>query len=487
MNKIVQQKSSGLSPAAKASLFYTLCSVVQKAIALIVVPLFTRIMDADAYGTYTVFQATFTLFSVFTSLCLAEYVFNNGMLKFKQDRAGFSASMLGLSSVVTLLWAVVFVAFPHVWTSLLGLSAPLLFLLLARCLISPVYDYWSAQLRYEFRYKATVALTLALTILTPLVSIPVILFAHDKASAALVCQVVVMAGVYLVPLVSIVRKSRKFFCWHYWSYALRFNLPLIPSFFATLALFQMDRLVIANISGEASAAMYAVAYSAGSVMIFVQSALSQAFTPWIYQHLDAGATQRINSIAKALVFIVGVGCFGLVLFGPEVMHLLAPARYFSMVAAIPPIAASTVLIMAFNIFITMEYYHEESKPVALVSVVAMLVNLGLNVVLIPIFGPVSAGYTTLVCYAILAGGHIILMRRALKKHVSTAPFSIAQISALSIVFVVLIVLSSALYPYALVRFGLCAFIGVVLLINIRKIIRYLKVFLRSQSEGKGLT
>lgn len=144
-----------LSPAAQSVVCIHPMRYVAKRVAVLIVPVYTRIMDADAYGVYTVFQSWYSLLFVFTSLGLANYVFNNGMLKYKDDRDGFSSAMLGLSSAVTLVFVAVFLLFPSFWSDLLGLAAPLVFLLLARCLITPSYEFWSARLRYEFRYKAS--------------------------------------------------------------------------------------------------------------------------------------------------------------------------------------------------------------------------------------------------------------------------------------------------------------------------------------------
>ena len=129
-----------LSPAAKASLWYAICGIVQKCIGVIVVPLYTRIMDPAAYGTYTVFQSWFTLLFVFTSLGLANYVFNNGMVRYEDDRDAFTSSMLGLSMAVTIAFMASFLLFPSFWVDLLGLSAPIVFLLFLRAFVSPSYE-----------------------------------------------------------------------------------------------------------------------------------------------------------------------------------------------------------------------------------------------------------------------------------------------------------------------------------------------------------
>lgn len=459
------------SSAARASFWYAACGAFQKGIGVIVIPVYTRIMDPAAYGTYTVFQSWFSLIFVFTSLGLANYVFNNGMLKYKDDRDGFSSAMLGLSGAVTLAFVVVFLAFPSFWASVFGLAAPLVFLLFIRCLVSPSYELWAARLRYEFRYQGVVALTLALTILVPIVSVPAILLSEDKAAAALVCQVAVMSLAYAVPFVSLLRKSRKLFKKEYWLYALKFNLPLIPSMFAMLALNQMNRIVIANMVGDAQAAMFSVAYSVGSVALFVYSALEQAYRPWFYQGMEKSKSFSADRVAMLLIAIVGFACGLIALFAPEAMLLFAPEEYASAVDAVAPIAASSVLIMLFSILITVEYFYEETKLIPLASIAAALVNLALAVLLIPIFGYLVAGYVIVACYSILALGHVFLCRRAIKRHdAGCAPISAWKLFGCAAMVVVAILAVQLLYGWLFLRVGLLVVCAILAFANRNKLI-----------------
>lgn len=445
-----------LSPAARASVWYAVCGILQKAIGVVVVPLYTRIMDSAAYGTYTVFQSWYTMLFVFTSLGLANYVFNNGMLKYEDDRDGFSSAMLGLSGVSTLIFTASFLLFPGFWTDALGLAAPLVFLIFVRCLISPSYEFWAERLRYEFRYKGVVALTLVLTVAVPIASVPVILLSEDKAAAALVCQVVVMCLVYAVPLVSILRKSRKLFNKEYWIYALRFNLPLIPSMFATLALQQLNRVIISGTVGESQAAIYSVAFSVGSVTMFVYSALEQAYRPWFYQGMRSKGF-RATGVGALLISLVGVSCWFIALFSPEVMQIFAPEEYQGGVYAIAPIAASTVLIMLYSTLITVEYYFEETVPIPVVSILIAIFNYVVSTLLVPLFGYIAASYVTLACYSLLVVGHLFLCRRAMRIHMNDDyPLSLSALMVLTCGFVALILLTQLLFGWLWLRIGLIA-------------------------------
>lgn len=71
-------------------------------IQLITVP-FTRILTAEQYGQYSLYQSWLSIISIFATLNLSSGVFNNGMLKYKEERTKYISSMQGLSTIVSLL------------------------------------------------------------------------------------------------------------------------------------------------------------------------------------------------------------------------------------------------------------------------------------------------------------------------------------------------------------------------------------------------
>ena len=87
----------------KASIWFTVCSIIQKGIQLITVPFFTRILTAEQYGQYSLYQSWLSIISIFATLNLSSGVFNNGMLKYKEERTKYISSMQGLSTIVSLL------------------------------------------------------------------------------------------------------------------------------------------------------------------------------------------------------------------------------------------------------------------------------------------------------------------------------------------------------------------------------------------------
>ena len=82
--KTLVDKYKSLSAPVKASIWFTVCNIIQKGIALISTPIFTRIMTTQQYGVYTIYQSWYQVLTIFATLNLSAGIFNNGLTKYPE-------------------------------------------------------------------------------------------------------------------------------------------------------------------------------------------------------------------------------------------------------------------------------------------------------------------------------------------------------------------------------------------------------------------
>ena len=80
------KKIEKLSAPAKASFVLMLTQLIQKGLAVITTPIFTRLLTTAEYGQVSVFFSWYEILVIFSGFCLSKGVFNNGMLDYKDDR-----------------------------------------------------------------------------------------------------------------------------------------------------------------------------------------------------------------------------------------------------------------------------------------------------------------------------------------------------------------------------------------------------------------
>lgn len=149
--KSLFSRYKSMPAAAKCSIWFAICSVIQKGISLITVPIFTRLLTTEQYGEFSVYQSWYAVISIFATLNLCAGVFNNGMTKYPNEREKYMSSMQGLSTVVTLLLFCVYLPLKDIINDLTGLSTLLMLTIFAECFAAPALAFWSARQRYEFK------------------------------------------------------------------------------------------------------------------------------------------------------------------------------------------------------------------------------------------------------------------------------------------------------------------------------------------------
>lgn len=334
----LKRKYQSMSVEARAALWFALCNFLNKEVAMIVVPLYTRLLTTEEYGTYTVFQSWLNLFVILATLEISRGHYKVGITKYEEDADRYTTSVLGLSNAVTIGFAAVYACAMPFFNRMLGMPTDLVISMLLYLLVYPAWEFWAIRQRFAYRYKTMVAATLAVAVLSPVMGVAYWL--HLQSGAAIFSKLAVQGAFALGICLLFWRKSQVWFHRIYWKEAFVFNLTLVPYLLSTSILNQADRIMIDSMVGAAEAAVYSVAYSAAMLMQLLDNAVSDAFIPWMYRRLKAGEYRSIEPVTNKLLILAAGANLLLILFAPEVIAVFAPGRYRDAIWVIPPVAAS---------------------------------------------------------------------------------------------------------------------------------------------------
>lgn len=442
-----------MSVPVKAGLWFTICNVLQRGISIITVPVFTRLLTTEQYGTYSVYLSWLNILSIFTSLNLYYGVFNKAMVKFSKDRDRYISSMQGLVTVLCLIVYLIYYSFRGFFNSFFELSTMIVSMMFIEMLMTPMIQFWMGKNRFEYRYKAIVAVSLTKSILNPVIGIVIVLNSSYKAEGRIFSAVIVESIICGTIMIYQYCKGKSFFVKEYWKYALLFNLPLVPHYLSGSLLNQGDRIVIQKLIGTSAVALYSVAYNVGMLTQLVTNAIAQAITPWLYDCLKKKEYDSINKRLRPIMVLVACVCVILMLFAPEIVWLFASKDYAQAVYVIPPIAASVFFIYMYNVYSNFEFYYEKRLFITITSFVAAGLNIVLNYIFVPILGYAAAAYTTLVCYAIYAFGHYLFSLYICKKEIQgTKVFEFKDFFAISLAVILISLFINALYGNIILRY-----------------------------------
>lgn len=475
-----------LPVGVKASIWFLICSFMQKGISVITTPIFSRLLTSAEYGQYNDFNSWYGIVSVVITLWIFNGVYTQGLVKFEKERDRFSSSLQGLTLFLVLIWTVIYFLFRSFWNNLLNLSTTQVVLLLITIWVSAVFNFWAAEQRVVLKYKLLVIVTIIVSIAKPVISIILIKLSDDKVLARILgitlAEVIGYTWMFFIQ----VKKGKKIFDWKIWKYALAFNIPLIPHYLAQNILVSSDRLMIGRMVGASEEGIYSMAYSIAQIMLLFNTALTQTISPWLYKKIKDKEPLKISNIAYySLAFIAGINIM-LILIAPELLLFFAPEEYYDAIWIIPPVAMSVFFQFAYSFFACFEFYYEKTIFITVATIISAIANLGLNYICINAFGYMAAGYTTLICYMIQFVCHYTMMRKVCNLYLNGVVVYKPSIMLAMIGLLFIIGFSiMPLYNFRLIRYSVLLVFLLVIFIKRKMLISFIRTILQNRKESKS--
>ena len=408
-------KYRNIPVTVKVSSAYVLCSVLQRCLLFLTMPLFTRLLTTEQYGQVIIYSSWQGLLQIFLTLNLAYGSFSPAMVKYKSDRDGYIASVEGICLLLAGFFLLIYLPFAGLWNQLFELPTSIMCLMVAETLSVTALLLWSGKKRFEFKYISVVLVTLAIAVATPLLQYVLVITNEEKGYAriwGMAIVNIVAGGVFFV--LNIIR-GKTVFRRQYWKYALGFNIPLLAYYLSQMVFNQSDRIMISHMVGMDKSAVYGVAYNLAVVLTFVLDAINNAYIPWLYEKLDKGQEKENRSVSLGIAALMALLLSGVIWFAPEIVLVMAGEKYLEAVYVVPPVALSLLLLFYSQLFANVEFYYEEKRSLVWASLGAAVTNLILNWIFIRMYGYVAAAYTTLFSYLVFALCNCLAMKRILKR------------------------------------------------------------------------
>jgi O-antigen/teichoic acid export membrane protein len=193
----------------------------------------------------------------------------------------------------------------------------------------------------------------------------------------------------------------------------RFGMPLVPSALALWAINLIDRFFINGYKGQAENGVYSLAVRISSVIIFAMTAFQLAWPAFAYSIKDDREARRTYSYV--LTYLLFATCWlslALGVLAPWIVDLFDPKHHFTRSAeAVPLLCFATAAYSGYSVLAIGIGRMRQTQFNWVVSGAAALVNVVLNVILIPHYGMMGAAVATLAAYVALFVGMWLRSRR----------------------------------------------------------------------------
>jgi O-antigen/teichoic acid export membrane protein len=186
---------------------------------------------------------------------------------------------------------------------------------------------------------------------------------------------------------------------------LGFSLPLVPQQLSAYILWAGDRIVVQRDLGSAATGRYAVAYAVGSIGMTVLGQLNQTWLPRVFSMKDV--RQRglvLHRLFIQLTAVLYPTLLALCFLAPALLLIAAPANYrpLSLVFVVTLIVPSAIPQSAYHANMRVLLAHDRTAALALATTGCAVLNLLLNVLLVPSLGINGSAVATLAAYVVLA-------------------------------------------------------------------------------------
>ena len=399
------------SPAPKAHVaqlfgrdsLYMLMWAVQIISAALLTPITTRVLGLSEFGTVTSANAIMQVLFVFAGLGLQTAVqreystFENprGAHQLILASLGLTVGFTAIAWFTVPLWAGVLemgdrqdaLRWAVLWAGTSAMTSISLGLLrsLDKLLMFSIVSF----------IQSVVAEALALGLVK---------FYRATAEAFLGGQVVAqfvaaLLGLVVAPPALLLWRDR-----HVLDRALRFALPLVPAALSSFVLSVSDRLIVEAQMGSEAVARYQVAYNVASMPMLLLSVLNSAWMPRFFGIADESERRTVLASSRDALYrlmlpvVAGFACGA-----PLVLRVWAPSSYHpQQLHFVVCIVLITAIPYAGQLAVTRTLMAEgRTGASAAATLLAAVLNVGLNFALVPRFGLEGCAFATLAAYGFL--------------------------------------------------------------------------------------
>ncbi len=394
----------------RQTVIYGLGGAALQLVGLITLPVFTRVFSPTQYGNLETTLAAYAALLVLSDLGLGSAT-QRSYYDYDADqeplrRSALSTGLIG-SLVLAAGWTALVLIFARSvsdWQFGTARYAGLIRMAAVAVPVTLIANFFREVMRLKLLPWAYTASAIIGTLGSTAFSVTAVLAFHGGLVSIFLGVVVGNAIAAMLGFVVVHRDLIGRFSPPELRRMVAYALPLVPAGVALWGVNLLDRVLLTKLGASAETGQYAVANRFGSLLMFAVTAFALAFGPFQLSlwRDDAELEKQVRTrmLTYLTVGLVGAAVL-LSLFARELASIASPKETHAY-EAVGMLTMSVALygissLVLFGIGIT-----RRTGYVAIYTVVALTLNVGLNVLLIPPWGMLGSAFATLVAYGALA-------------------------------------------------------------------------------------
>lgn len=411
-DKIQQIFNNKIFRAGSMSLMAT---VLTRAINLISVPIFSRLLTAAEYGQMDVFFTYVNIFFVILGLD-----FNGALGKGKLDFEKESNEFVTSSILFTVISSVIIVSVINVFYNILqpvfGLDKQLVNIMFLYSYAMFIMNYRIGEYNFDFSYKKGMIISVCVATFNLAISIVLVetLFKNNHVLGRVLGATIPTVICAIIVFVYYGKRGNWKIRKKHVLYSLKFGVPLIPHNLSHMILSSSDKIMINNVISSRASGIYSLSYTLGMMIQVASEAMNQVFSPWEMRKLQNRQDDEVRVAQRPYLLLYSMITVCVMTISPEIIGIMANEEYWEGKKFVMWIVFATFLNFTYTLYVNIEFFHKKTGLISMGTMLAATINVILNSLFLPKYGYIFAVASTVLSYVLLLLFHMIIVNFVLK-------------------------------------------------------------------------
>jgi O-antigen/teichoic acid export membrane protein len=375
---------------------------MQIILAAALTPATTRLMPKSAFGQAAAAIAVMQLLN-----CLFSFGLYTAVQRAyaQEDGEEHARRIVALAAVLSLVTGTIAYATGHWWSPLFGLGPfpPAIRYAVLWAMMSSITGPMLGLVRSRDQLRGFVFASFTQSVIAQVLALGLVVVVSATAGSYILGQLLGEVGTVIIGLWLVRPQLPSRAHVPMLTDALRFSTALVPAAVASFLFDASDRLVIHGDLGAAAVGRYAVARNIGGFALVLLQLVSFTWMPRLFAMKDTGARRKVLATSRDGIYMLAVTfAIAIAMASPVLLRLWAPPSYHpaSLLLVTALVAASALPYADSMIYNQVLILEGRTRAIAVGSIALAIVNLGLNLALVPALGIEGSAGITCFCYAL---------------------------------------------------------------------------------------
>tara|TARA_B110000263_G_C15267380_1_gene491790 strand:+ start:67 stop:1509 length:1443 start_codon:yes stop_codon:yes gene_type:complete len=410
-----------LKTLGRQSFIYGFGHLLTRSVTFLLLPLYTHRLAPEEYGVVSLIYA----FIAFANILFIHgmdiaYMRFQGMEKTEENkRTLFSTSFLWLFLSTLILGSLMYFFSQNLasitvggkYTKIIQLSVGILFFDTLIALPKVLLRLENKAYHFIFLESIHVFIVLGFNVWW-------IGFLHLDLKHIFISNLIASGTIFLLVVPTILKSLEFRFNAYRWNELFIFALPYIPAGIASITNELIDRYMINWLVDENAVGLYSASYRLGIFMLIIVVAFKFAWQPFYLKQADRKDAPQLFARAGTYFLLITSFLFLFVSFFIEYLvqipignnSIISPT-YWASLSIVPVVLLAYIFLGVFLVQLPGIYIKKKNVWIPVLNGTAAVINIFLNLILIPRYGYKSAAVATLVGYCVMVVLQYIVTKR----------------------------------------------------------------------------